>query len=117
METISIILRKPPYGCVDASEAVRHAMGGATMDLSINLVLVDGGVVAARKGQDVSGTEYSSIETGILDCMDMGVAVYADRDSLDAHKIEASEIVEGAKIADSGEIARILKNSYVSMIF
>jgi len=117
MESISIILRKPPYGCVDASEAIRHAMGAATMDLPVNLVLIDGGVSAARKGQDVSRTEYSSIESGISDCVDMDVAVYADKDSLTARNMEDSDLVEGAKIAGRDEIARILKDSYLSMIF
>jgi len=30
MGSISIVLRKAPYGTTDAAEAIRHALGGAT---------------------------------------------------------------------------------------
>ncbi len=117
METVSVILRKPPYGCVDASEAIRHAMGAATMDIPVNLILIGGGVSALKKGQDISGTKYASIESGLSDCMDMGVAVYADKDSLEARNLKLQDLVEGSRIADSREVAQILKNSYVTMVF
>ncbi len=54
MGSISIILRRPPYGTVDAPEAIRHALGGITEDMAVRLILVDGGVTAAKKGQDIS---------------------------------------------------------------
>jgi sulfur relay (sulfurtransferase) DsrF/TusC family protein len=31
MENVGIILRRPPYGSVDASEAICHALGGSQM--------------------------------------------------------------------------------------
>lgn len=55
MSKIAMILRKAPYGDINAAEAVRHAMGGAADELSVSLVLVDSGVLLARKGQDDTG--------------------------------------------------------------
>ena len=49
MGSVSIILRRPPYGSVDASEAIRHALGGIIEEMEVKLILVDGGVAAARK--------------------------------------------------------------------
>lgn len=117
MGSISIILRRPPYGSVDASEAIRHAMGGATNDIDVKLVLSDGGVHAAKKGQDVSGTEYQSIEEGIKDCIDFGVEVYADEGSLREERIEIGDLIDGVKTANGTEIAALISESGTTMIF
>lgn len=117
MGEISIILRRPPYGTVDASEAIRHALGGVTEDIAVKLILVDGGVNAARRNQDTSGTEYMNSGEGIRDCIDMGVDVYADKLSLKDSHLEADEIEEGIIIASSSEIAELVKESDTTIIF
>ena len=117
MANVSIILRRPPYGTVDAPEAIRHALGGITEDLSINLILVDGGVNVARKQQEISDTGYLSAETGIKDCIDMGAAVYVDKNSLTEEHIGSDTLVEGVVLASRPEIAEIIKKSETAMIF
>lgn len=117
MGSISIILRRPPYGTVDAPEAIRHALGGIIEDMSVKLILVDGGVNAARKGQDISNTEYSSIESGIRDCIEMGADVYVEKASLREDHMEADDLVEGVIIANGSEIAEVIKGSDTTMIF
>ncbi len=117
MNNISIILRRPPYGSVDAGEAIRHALGGVTNDMNVKLLLVDGGVHSAQKGQDISGTEYQSIEDEIKDCIDMGVEVYADRVSLRDEGLEPQELIKGVNIIGSSEMVDILSSTDVTMIF
>ncbi len=117
MTKVSIILRRPPYGTVDASEAIRHALGGVTEDVNVSLILVDGGVNAARKGQDSSGTPYSNIEDGIRDCIDMGVEVLADKASLKEEYVEPQRLIDGVRVLNGHEIAEIIKDSDVTMIF
>ncbi|VAX30242.1 hypothetical protein MNBD_NITROSPIRAE03-1450 [hydrothermal vent metagenome] len=117
MGDISIILRRPPYGTVDASEAIRHALGGVVEDIAVKLILVDGGVNAARRNQDTSDTEYMNAGEGIRDCIDMGVDVYADKLSLKDSYLEANEIEEGVIIASSSEIAELVKESDTTIIF
>ncbi len=117
MGSVCILLRKPPYGTVDASEAIRHALGGITEDLSINLVLVDGGVQSARKRQVTDGTRYLSAEAGIKDCIDMGAKVYVDKTALAAEQIEAAELVEGVVQASPEKIAKVVQESATVMIF
>ena len=117
MESISILLRRPPYGTVDSSEAIRHALGGVTEDMEVKLLLVDGGVNAARKGQDVSQTEYLNAGEGVQDCIDMGVAVYADEASLKREQIGNDCIVEGVTIANGSEIADMVRKTDTTMIF
>jgi predicted peroxiredoxin len=117
MESINIIMRRQPYGSVDASEAIRHAMGGATNDIDVKLILLDGAVQAARNGQNISDTEYQSIEEGIKDCIDMGVAVYADEGSLREERIEAGDLIDGVKMANGPEIAALISECGTTMIF
>jgi len=117
MASISIILRRPPYGTVDASEALRHALGGVTDDMEVKLLLVGGGVHAARKGQDASQTEYLNAGDGIQDCMDMGVAVYVDEESLKKEQVDNDLLIEGVKISNGAEIADIIGKTDTTMIF
>ncbi len=117
MGRVSIILRRPPYGTVDASEAIRHALGGATEDVSVNLILVDSGINSAKKGQELSSTEYLSIESGIRDCIDMGVNVYVDKASLKKERLEIDEIIEGVIVLTNPKIAGLIEESDTTMIF
>jgi len=117
MGSISIILRRPPYGTVDASEAIRHALGGVTDDMEVKLLLVDGGVHAARKGQDISQTKYLNAGDGIQDCMDMGVAVYADEASLKREQVGKDSLIDGVTISNGAEIADFIGKTDTTMIF
>ncbi|HTZ17198.1 MAG TPA: DsrE family protein [Dissulfurispiraceae bacterium] len=117
MGSICIILRRPPYGTVDAAEAIRHALGGVTEEMGTQLLLVDGGVNAARNGQDPASTGYASIEEGIRDCIDMGVEVSVDGESLKAAGMGPQDLIDGAKILDGPEIAAIIKDAGTTMIF
>ncbi len=117
MNSVCIISRKPPYGSVDTSEALRHALGGVTNDLTVRLVLLDAGVHAARRAQDTSGTEYDSIGEGIGDCMDMDVVVYADSDSIAHEGLSESTLVEGVKVIDTAGLSELIKDSDQTMVF
>jgi sulfur relay (sulfurtransferase) DsrF/TusC family protein len=117
MQTISIILRRPPYGTIDAPEAIRHALGAITEEIPVQLILVDGGVQAARTGQDMGASGYESAEEGIRDCLDMGARVYVDGRSLETAGITAADLVDGVTVCGDGEIAAVLKSSGTTMIF
>jgi predicted peroxiredoxin len=85
--------------------------------VNVKLILVDGGVHAAQKGQNISGTEYQSIEDEIKDCINMGVEVYADRVSLRDEGLEPQELIEEVNVIGGSEIAEILSSTDVTMIF
>ncbi len=117
MAGISIILRKPPYGSIEAPEAVRHALGAVTQNLEARLILLDGGIQAARKNQDISDTAYLSVENGIRDCIDMGAEVYTDETSMEQECVSVADIVEGVAVKSAAEIAKIVADSDTVMIF
>ena len=117
MDSISIILRRPPYGTTDASEAVRHSLGGITEDMAVKLILFDGGITTAIKGQNTDSTEYLNMESGIVDCIEMGAEVYVDRVSMEVAGLEAKNLIDGVRVSNSSEIADIIRNSDTTMIF
>ena len=41
MESIAMVLRKPPYGDINAAEAVRHALGAFNNEEKVSLIMVD----------------------------------------------------------------------------
>jgi predicted peroxiredoxin len=96
---------------------VRHALGAVSFEMSVDLILVDGGVLLAKKGQDDTGTGFTNLESTLKDCVDMGVAVYADIASLKAQRIASHDLVESVKLVGGKEIAGMLKEAKATMIF
>jgi len=117
MAKIAMILRKPPYGDITAAEAVRHALGAVSGDLEVSLILIDGGVLLARKGHDDAGTGFTNLESTLKDCGEMGVEVLADNLSLIEHGLKKSDIVDGVKAADEANIALTIRQAHTTMIF
>ncbi len=117
MGKVAMILRKPPYGDINAAEAVRHALGAMSGDIAASLILVDGGVQLARKGQDDTGTGFTNLEATLKDCAEMGVEVFVDSLSLIEQDLKKEDIVEGVKVVDESAIAALLKQAGSTMIF
>jgi len=117
MANVAMILKRSPYGDINAAEAVRHALGAMTFDMSVDLILVDGGVLLAKKGQDDTGTGFTNLEATLKDCVEMGVTVYADVASLKAQRVASSDVVENVKLVGSKEISGLVKEAKTTMIF
>ncbi len=117
MAAIAMILKRSPYGDINAAEAVRHALGAASGELSVDLILVDGGVLLAKKGQDDTGTGFTNLEGALKDCLEMGVAVYAAELSLKTQRVAQGDVVEGVKAVSGKELAGLIKEAKTTMIF
>lgn len=117
MARIAMILRRSPYGDIAAAEAVRHALGAASQELGVDLILMGGGVNLARKGQDDAGTGYTNLESSLKDCIEMGVAVHADAASLAAQGVAGADLLEGVAGIGAREIAGLMKEARWTMIF
>ena len=78
---------------------------------------MDGGIQAARKGQDTGVTGYLSAEEGIRDCVDLGAQVYVDGSSLEAEGVAASDLIDGITVVKTADIAAVMMASGTTMIF
>lgn len=117
MSNVAMILKRSPYGDINAAEAVRHALGAASFEMNVDLILMDGGVLLAKKGQDDTGTGFTNLEGALKDCVDMGASVYADLASLKSQGVPSNEVVENVKLVSAKEIAGLLKEAQSTMIF
>ena len=117
MGNVAMILKRSPYGDINAAEAVRHALGAVSSEMSVDLILVGGGVLLAKKGQDDKGTGFTNLEGALKDCIDMGVAVYADAASLMARGVASNDVLENVKLVGAKEIAGLIKEAKSTMIF
>jgi predicted peroxiredoxin len=117
MDRIAMILTRPPYGDVAAAEAVRHALGAASQELSVDLILLGGGVNLARKGQDDAGTGYTNLESSLNDCIEMGVAVHAEATALARNGVAGPDLLAGVAPIGAQEIARLVQEARWTMIF
>ncbi len=117
MGDIAMILKRSPYGDINAAEAVRHALGGVAGELDVDLILVEGGVFLAKKGQDDRGTGFTNLEGALRDCIDMGVKVYADKASIREQQLDSADIIDGVKVANAMQVAELIHNAKTTMIF
>jgi tRNA 2-thiouridine synthesizing protein D len=117
MGHVAMIVRRPPYGDINAAEAVRHALGAVSDGWRVSLILVDGGVLLARRGQDDTGTGFTNLEETLKNCGDMGIDVYADRLSLSERSLKEDAIVLGVLVKNESEIASIIRSAGKTLIF
>jgi len=117
MSKLAIILTREPYGAINAAEAVRHALGGVGDEISVSLLLTDGGVLLAQKGQEVGTTGFTSLGETLKDCVDMGVSVFADSQSLTRARLDSGNIVEGVETVGADKISAIIAEADHTFIY
>jgi sulfur relay (sulfurtransferase) DsrF/TusC family protein len=116
MDNLLVILRRPPYGLVNAAEAIRHAGGAQGSGYKAILYLIDSGVYTAKKNQDVGDTGFTGLGESLELLVDE-IDVYVNRDSLEEHGLKEEDIIQGIRI-DGGEVLKqAIKNSQSVMIF
>ncbi len=117
MADVAMILKRSPYGDINAAEAVRHALGAVSFETNVALILVEGGVLLAKKGQDDAGTGFTNLESALRDCIEMGVSVYADTESLKAQRVASGDMLENIRLINTDQIVGLLRDAKSTMIF
>ena len=116
MDNLLVILRKPPYGVINAAEAVRHAGGSSGFDYKATLYLLDSGVYSAKKNQDAGDTGFLGLGES-LELLSDEMDIYVNKDSLQEYGVKEDNLIEGIKI-DNGEVLQqALKDSQTVMIY
>ena len=116
MDKLLVILRKPPYGTTNAAEAVRHAGGASGFEYEPILYLIDGGVCAAKQGQDAGDTGFTGIGESI-ELLSDEMEIYACQNSLREFGLKEDDLIEGIQIDDGHVLKDALKNAQSVMIY
>ena len=116
--SLALLIRRPPYGQIHAAEAIRHMGGALGEGILTNVLLVDDGVYVARDGQDVSGTAWTSLVQPLAKGIAKGAHVYLHTPSAQARGLLNDEhFVIGIELVDDGELARLLTESDIVMVY
>ncbi|MBI5741639.1 MAG: DsrE family protein [Nitrospirae bacterium] len=116
MDNLLVILRKSPYGTVEAAEAVRHAGGASSADYKATLFLIDSGVLTAKKNQEAGDTGFTGLGES-LELLSGEMEIYADKASLREYKLNEDDLVEGVRIDDGPVLKQALREAQAVMIF
>jgi sulfur relay (sulfurtransferase) DsrF/TusC family protein len=116
MNNLLVILRKPPYGVVNAAEAVRHAGGASGFDYKATLYLIGSGVYTAKKDQEAGMSGFTGIGES-LELLSDEMEIYACQNSLRESGLGEDDLIEGVKIDDGHVLKDALKNAQSVMIY
>jgi len=124
--TLCVILRKPPYGSLDAAEAIRHLSGALTNGLCPVGLLVDDGVYLAKAGHQAAGgwTDLSGALGDLLaqtaTDLDGGVrraTLYVHGPSLTTRGLDAADLLPGCHLVDETEAAAVVGRANATLVY
>jgi sulfur relay (sulfurtransferase) DsrF/TusC family protein len=116
MNSLLVILRKPPYGVINAAEAVRHAGGASGFDYKATLYLIDSGVYTAKKNQETGESGFTGIGES-LELLSEEMEIYACQNSLKECGLKEDDLIEGVRIDDGKVLEQAIKDAQSVMIF
>jgi sulfur relay (sulfurtransferase) DsrF/TusC family protein len=113
-----IILRRAPYGRLDAGEAIRHLNGAVAQGLDARLLLMDDGVHLARAGQ-APPPGWTGLSSALEDALKRGAgdAVFVHQPSLETRGLRDVDLVHGCRVVDDEASATLLANADASLIY
>lgn len=127
VKSVCILVRKPPYGSMDAAEAVRHINGALAAGLRTRAVLLGDGVYVATRNQDAAVAGWTSLSAAIEQSVTSGASlrggavnraeVYAHGPSLEQQGLTGERLIEGAQVITDTELAEILAGSDSVLVF
>ncbi len=120
MRSLSIIITKPPFGLIHAAEALRLANGAVAYGHYVSIILVEDGILVAKKGQkaeDAGWTSLSPLIEKLAAATSKRSRVLADVDSARRIGLSQSDLVEGVNLVESEIITSTVIASDRTAIF
>jgi tRNA 2-thiouridine synthesizing protein C len=117
-DTVTVLMRKAPYGSVYTAEGFRSMMGIGVFEMDISVLFVDDGVYALAKGQNPAGLDMKPLGDGFPMLSDFGVTkFYAHEESLTERGLTPGDLVMDVAVVDDAGAARVLESSGVVLPF
>ena len=116
--TVSVLMRKAPYGSVYTAEGFRSMMGLGVFEMDIDVLLVDDGVYALAKGQNPAALDMKPLGEGFPMLPDFGVSkIYVHDRSLSERGLALEDLVMDVDVVDDAGVARVLDSSALVLPF
>ncbi len=124
---MTIVVRRPPYGTIDAAEAIRHAGGGVSFQVPTTLLLMDDGVFMARREQRPEALGYLSLSRALeeylarrgqgKDGAEIAGQVVVHGPSLKERGLAPQDLIAGVQVVEEAEAARILADDGWTLVY
>jgi sulfur relay (sulfurtransferase) DsrF/TusC family protein len=114
---LAIIITKPPYGDMKTVETLSYANAALEIETKVDLILVDGGVLLAKKGQSSGMSEYKEPYEAIKNVVHLGGNIIADKGSLKEFDLDATDLIDDVQVLNGYEISLQVKEADKAMIF
>ena len=116
--SLGIVVRRGPYGSINAGEAIRHAGGGITHGVATTLIFLEDGVYVAVANQDGSRIGFTSLAAPLAQYgkqqgasasgLSLHGRVVVHGPSLAARGLREDGLVEGVEVVDDAALADLL---------
>ena len=120
-DSLCILVHRPPYGGIQAAEAVRHLNGAAAQGVEATAILTGDGVYVARAGQDPGTTGWTALSPALEDALRRAGTgsprLLVDRESLHARGIPSESLIPGLTVVDEHAIADALSRARWVMVY
>ena len=108
-DTVCLIIRKAPYGKINAAEAVRHVNGALASGLEPLVILMGDGVYLGRDNQQAAKAGWTSLSDALSQVPTAKggerARFYAHQESLADRGIEPHDLMKQFKVVSSQEMA------------
>jgi tRNA 2-thiouridine synthesizing protein C len=107
--TVTILMRKAPYGSVYTAEGFRSMMGIGVFEMDISVLFVDDGVYALLKEQNPEKLDMKPLGDGFPMLPDFGVSkFYVHDQSLKERGLTPKDLVIDVEVVDNAQAAQIM---------
>ncbi|HXQ91632.1 MAG TPA: DsrE family protein [Nitrososphaerales archaeon] len=119
MKSLAIIISKPPFGMIHAAEAIRLANGAVTYGHDVSIILVNDGILVAKRGQKAEDSGWTSLSPLVekLATSSKRAGVLADIESARQIGLGQGDFVEGVRLVQSNVISSTVIASDRTVIF
>jgi sulfur relay (sulfurtransferase) DsrF/TusC family protein len=124
---MTIVVRRAPYGAIDAAEAIRHAASGLSFKVPTTLLLTEDGVFMARRHQRPEGIGYLSLSRAIEEYLarrghgqeggEISGRVMVHAPSARERGLSPDDLIAGVRVVEDGEAARLLAGSGWTLVY
>ena len=116
--TVTVLMRKAPYGSVYTAEGFRSMMGIGVFEMDISVLFVDDGVYALVKGQNPETLDMKPLGDGFPMLPEFGVTkFYVHEGSLSERGLTRDDLVMDVESLDDAGVAQVLESSGIVLPF
>ncbi len=120
-DQLCILVHRPPYGAINAAEAVRHLNGATAHGLEATAILLGDGVYVARSGQAPGATGWTALSSALENTLGHAEEGYprlwVDEVSLRARGIPAESLISGSTVVGEHAVADAFAKARWVMVY